>query len=288
VVCFPILPLVCVVISFSVLSLRAFSRRRLEFTQFMNSNTSSLTMSRYFRLMALATTEILLTIPLAIFTIWLNATASPLGPWRSWEDTHFDYFRVEQIPALFWRSNRLLVIAMDFTRWTAPVCALVFFAFFGFADEAKKNYRKAFSYMAKLFGHQPMKPSNFIDVASIGCVPFFCRCDSVAYQYRSRFKKPKVAQTSSTSSSSLPTYSPPFTSSYPMSDIKRTDSITTQIESLHYSKEKIQNLDSTLETDSTTEEFTPQRGYLPELRLEAFGWSSPLPQELDRRHSSYL
>ena len=166
-VCFPTLPLVCVVISFPVLSLRAFSRRRLEFSQFMNSNTSSLTMSRYFRLMALATTEILLTTPLAIFTIWLNATASPIGPWRSWEDTHFDYFRVEQIPALFWRSNHLLVISMDFTRWTAPVCALVFFSFFGFADEAKKNYRKAFWWLAQSFGYQPQKSTKFSGIPSI-------------------------------------------------------------------------------------------------------------------------
>nr|AVI69656.1 pheromone receptor [Cyclocybe aegerita] len=129
---------------YCVLSLRSFSKRRAEFGQFISSNTT-LTLSRYFRLMALAMTEICATTPLAIFMIWLNATATPIGPWRSWEDTHFAYSRVEQIPAVFWRSNRLLVIAIEFSRWVTPVCSLIFFAFFGFAYEARRQYRLAWS-----------------------------------------------------------------------------------------------------------------------------------------------
>ena len=131
----------------AVRTLFAFTRRRLEFSQFINAKNSSLTMSRYFRLMALATCEILLTTPLAIFNIWLNATLSPVGPWISWADTHYDYGRVDQVPALLWRSFPILVISIEVTRWAAPLCALVFFAFFGLADEAKKHYRLAFQWV---------------------------------------------------------------------------------------------------------------------------------------------
>lgn len=139
---------------FLVLSLRSFLQRRTEFSQFMSSNRS-FTVGRYFRLMALAATEVLFTTPQAIFMMWLNATATPVGPWRSWADTHFAFSRVEQIPAILWRENHLLALAFELSRWVAPFCALIFFIFFGFADEARKNYRKAFWYFAKPLGFQP-------------------------------------------------------------------------------------------------------------------------------------
>jgi pheromone a factor receptor len=146
------------------LSLRSFTRRRAQFNQFLSSN-KSLTISRYFRLMALAMTEIVFTIPLAIFMIWLNATAAPIGPWRSFADTHFAFSRVEQIPAVIWRGNPTLVMAMEFTRWVTPLCAIVFFAFFGFADEAKKHYRLVFLGIATCVGFKHQSPKG---VASVG------------------------------------------------------------------------------------------------------------------------
>jgi len=140
-----------------VLSLRTFARRRLEFSRFMNSTSSFLTMGRYFRLMALAMSDILLTTPLAIFTIWLNASVSPVKPWISWEDTHYNYSLIVQIPASIWRTNQVLVMIMDFTRWVSPLCAFVFFAFFGFADEAKRNYRKLFTWLSQCLPLYPWK-----------------------------------------------------------------------------------------------------------------------------------
>ena len=130
------------------LTLIKFNSHRMQFNQVVRSN-SSLTVGRYFRLMALAMTEIMLTTPLAIFTIALNATSTEVGPWRSWDDTHFAYSRIEQIPALFWRSNHLLVVSMELTRWLAPVTAVTFFLFFGFAEEARKQYHSLFSCIKK-------------------------------------------------------------------------------------------------------------------------------------------
>jgi hypothetical protein len=94
--------------------------------------------------MALAMCDILLTTPLAIFTICLNAKVSPLQPWISWEDTHYDYWRIGQLPAFFWKKNHTLVIVIEFTRWVIPICAFIFFAFFGFADEARRYYSRLF------------------------------------------------------------------------------------------------------------------------------------------------
>jgi pheromone a factor receptor len=44
------------------------------------------------------------------------------------------------------------VLSIEFSRWFLVVCALVFFAFFGFADEARKNYRLAYVSVAKRVG----------------------------------------------------------------------------------------------------------------------------------------
>ncbi|RDB18294.1 Pheromone B alpha 3 receptor [Hypsizygus marmoreus] len=179
---------------YCILSLRCFVRQRIQFNQFLSAN-KSLTVSRYFRLMALSMTEIAFTTPLAIFAIVLNATASPVGPWRSWEDTHFRFSRVDQIPAVIWRSNHLVALELEFSRWVTPLCALIFFAFFGFADEAKKHYKLAFWAVVKPFGLRPPSEKQKSGAASIG-------------QY-----KPKSYPMVSTTTSSLPPYSPPSSSS---------------------------------------------------------------------------
>nr|AAQ96344.1 pheromone receptor Rcb2 B44 [Coprinopsis cinerea] len=132
------------------LSLYEFNRRRLQFNAFLNSGTS-LTSGRYLRLMALATTEMMLTTPLSIFIIYLNATVSPIEPWISWADTHYDYWRVGQYPRVLWQLNHLLVVSMELTRWLAPFSAIVFFIFFGFAEEAKRHYKAFFAPVTKMF-----------------------------------------------------------------------------------------------------------------------------------------
>ena len=100
-------------------------------------------MSRYFRLMALAAIELLCATPLSIFQLVLNLTAQPLDPWVSWDDTHYNFSRVRLVPAVIWTMNRWFVVGVQFNRWSGPFCAIIFFAFFGFAAEARKNYRSA-------------------------------------------------------------------------------------------------------------------------------------------------
>ncbi|KAF7300917.1 Pheromone receptor [Mycena kentingensis (nom. inval.)] len=131
----------CVSACYGVLSLRQFLRRRASFSQF--SAASGLTTSRYLRLMALSGTDIFLTTPLGIVAIYLNLTATPIERWVSWADTHFDFGRVVEIPAILWRSQPLFERALEFTRWVAPATAIAFFLFFGFASEARKNYALA-------------------------------------------------------------------------------------------------------------------------------------------------
>ncbi|EAU91360.1 RCB1 [Coprinopsis cinerea okayama7 len=139
---------------YATLSIIAFRRRQTEFRDILSSSTNShTTISRYFRLMALGSVEIVLGFPLALTTCIVNATLIPVQPWISWEDTHFEFGTVLNVPAEDWRSKTATAVMLEVTsRWMSIVFALLFFGFFGFADEAKKNYRAWAERAARLVG----------------------------------------------------------------------------------------------------------------------------------------
>ncbi|EGO28761.1 hypothetical protein SERLADRAFT_406185 [Serpula lacrymans var. lacrymans S7.9] len=147
----------CVSFVFSGLTLHAFYKRRLEFSQFVNSNTS-LSINRYIRLMLLAAIEMAFTIPISIYSIYISNKGVTLEPWISWSNVHYGFSYVGLIPAVEWASDPGYKTSVEMTRWLFPSCALLFFAIFGFAGEARKNYCLAFWSVAKLFGWSPRKP----------------------------------------------------------------------------------------------------------------------------------
>jgi pheromone a factor receptor len=120
------------------MAIYAFYKRLHQFGQSMATNRN-LNRGRYLRLMALSSIDILLTIPLGTFWIVKNAKLG-VGPWRSWAYQHSDYSRVVQVPGSIWRNNLGMVVELEFWRWTLVMCAFIFFAFFGFAEEARRHY----------------------------------------------------------------------------------------------------------------------------------------------------
>jgi pheromone a factor receptor len=85
----------------------------------------------------------------------MNATskANPVQPWISWEDTHFGFSTVLKIPGAAWRSSEGGP-TIELTRWMSVVGGLLFFAFFGFAEEARKHYNKAVGSVCSVIGVQ--------------------------------------------------------------------------------------------------------------------------------------
>lgn len=135
------------------MSIRAFNKSRAQFKEFLSSSGhSNINNSRYIRLMCLAGAELFCTIPLGCYAIYLNAHNGGMRPWKGWADTHSHFSRVQQIPSILWRSNSRTEVSLELTRWIVVFCAFIFFAFFGFADEAKKNYRSGLSTIAKKVG----------------------------------------------------------------------------------------------------------------------------------------
>lgn len=134
---------------YGVLSIRSFLKLRSQFKEVLTAN-SNLSTSRYFRLMLLSGIEVICTVPLGIYALCLNA--SHLKPWLGWEDTHLEFSKVLQYPGAIWRGISPVDSSLELTRWFPVVCAIVFFALFGFAEEARKNYRSAAQSVGKHVG----------------------------------------------------------------------------------------------------------------------------------------
>ena len=130
--------------------------------------------------MALSTTSLLLLIPISSYGIYLNVTSQPLGPWRSWSDTHFDFGRIEQIPAIVWRASPRAVVANELNRWIAPACSFIFFAYFGVASEARRHYSKAFWFVASKLGFEPRHRNEKAGLQSLGYVGSFSHRDPIS------------------------------------------------------------------------------------------------------------
>jgi len=154
-------PLVIGLISgvYSALIIRAFYVRSVEIKAVMSTN-NTITFHRYFRLMALATVDLLLTIPFSAFIIYANLKYGKVAPWISWDHTHSGFSRIDQIPAHFWRSNSFGQFSVEASRWSVVACGFIFFMFFGFADEARRNYRKAYACLASRLGSKVASTSK--------------------------------------------------------------------------------------------------------------------------------
>ncbi|KAJ6589756.1 pheromone A receptor-domain-containing protein [Mycena capillaripes] len=149
----------CVSAAYCVLSIKSFYRSRTQFKKLL-SNNNNLNLNRYIRLMCLASTDLLFTIPLGIWVLCVNVQVVGLSPWISWADTHSNFSRVQQIPGVFWRADVYSVASLETTRWVTVACAFLFFGYFGFADEAIKNYRSAFHSVAKRVGYSHASMSS--------------------------------------------------------------------------------------------------------------------------------
>ncbi|KAI0250459.1 STE3-like pheromone receptor, partial [Lactifluus subvellereus] len=141
----------CVSLVYCVRTIYYLYKRQHQLNEIISSKCG-VNRSLYIRLMMLAGVEILGTIPLGSFYISL-VIKSGLGPWVSWADVHSYYSEIMQVPSIIWKHNPSSVVWLELSRWSLVLCAFLFFAFFGFADEARQNYRRAYWSVAGLFNY---------------------------------------------------------------------------------------------------------------------------------------
>lgn len=132
-------------------TLRVFFRRRRQFSELLASN-SNLTFNRYFRLMALAGVELCSTVPLTIYLI-VFSLRNPIYQWAGLADLHWGFSRVSLFPAVQWLMTPGQMTGICLQPWLTIACAIIFFLFFGLAEEARTHYRLAFTTVAKKLGY---------------------------------------------------------------------------------------------------------------------------------------
>ncbi|KAI0292308.1 GPCR fungal pheromone mating factor [Russula brevipes] len=138
-------------LSYGARSICALYKRQRRFKEIMSA-TPGLNHGRYFRLMALSSLDMLLTIPIAVYIVVLDVKQG-VDPWISWDETHFNYSRVVQVPGFVWKNEAHTSQVLEMYRWSLVLCAFVFFAFFGFADEARQHYRLVYNSLARRIGY---------------------------------------------------------------------------------------------------------------------------------------
>ncbi|GJE86298.1 fungal a-factor pheromone receptor STE3 [Phanerochaete sordida] len=140
----------CISAFYCIGTLRAFMRRRRQFSELLASN-NNMNFNRYFRLMALATLELLGTIPFSIYFLYRD-TQYPIYVWRGLTDIHLGFSRIDQYPYLVWNATPGNKIGVTLSQYLTIACGIVFFLFFGLAEEARTHYRLAFTTVAKRLG----------------------------------------------------------------------------------------------------------------------------------------
>lgn len=136
---------------YGALTIRAFINKRKQHKELIPSSPN-LTYDCYWRLMALASVDFCFTIPL---TIWALVDDALLGirPWVSWASIHSGYTQIIEVPRTTLDQSPVAIQGLELYRWSSVLCAFIFFAFFGFAEEARKNYRLLASTIAKSLGY---------------------------------------------------------------------------------------------------------------------------------------
>jgi hypothetical protein len=155
-----------IAIVYGILSLRAFLKRRTMVEEFLNSHASGsgsgsgLNADRYFRLMCFSAVELTIAFPLVLYQLLNNAINNPIFPWISWEETHYQFDRFDQIPATFLQQSASLSLQFALGIWSFPFLAYIFFVFFGLGREQINQYKRWFYALLKPFGIKPPPPAS--------------------------------------------------------------------------------------------------------------------------------
>ncbi|KAG8948931.1 a-factor receptor [Tulasnella sp. 424] len=137
--------------TYASLAIRAFLKQRKQFSDLLQSANSGLTIGRYFRLMALAATEIICSLPMSTYTMVLNIQTG-LHPWISWADTHYNFNRFEKLPFGWFKLFPRNWILINISRYSLPVGSFIFFIYLGMSGESGQFYRRQFWKVARLLG----------------------------------------------------------------------------------------------------------------------------------------
>ncbi|VDB95773.1 unnamed protein product [Peniophora sp. CBMAI 1063] len=138
---------------------RIFYRHNREMNQFLQSN-NSVSRTNYFRILALASIDILLTLPIGVAIIVLNvkdqlSSFDRFPFYYGWTYDHTDWQPVSFSFADIVSEGPFNVAALYFTYWTSPALAFVIFGLFGITSEARASYWRIICTVGSWCGWKP-------------------------------------------------------------------------------------------------------------------------------------
>ena len=119
-----------------VLALRWFLIRRMQFTALLQASSGGLTTGRYLRLISLTLVDVTIVIFGAIYQLVIRFKTDELSPYGSWREAHQDFGQIQQYSEDF----NIDVASNAMTLYLLPLYSFVFFIFFGFGEEAIREY----------------------------------------------------------------------------------------------------------------------------------------------------
>ncbi|KZV69825.1 hypothetical protein PENSPDRAFT_652092 [Peniophora sp. CONT] len=166
-------PLISIVFYYPKVA-RTYYRQRREIDIFLRSNFS-VTRTNYFRILVLASLDILLTLPIGIVSITLDVVQSlsvdefPFYPGWTFLHTDWEPFGVSYTELQ--ADGTASLAEKYFGQWTSPILAFVIFGLFGVTPEARASYWRIISTIGGWVGWKPTPRSRNGQV-SLGDIEF--------------------------------------------------------------------------------------------------------------------
>ena len=145
--------------SILVKTIRIFHRHSREINSFLQSN-NSVSRTNYYRIFALASIDIVLTLPIGIATIALqSAELTAFGHlpfYRGWTVVHTDWEPVSNSYEEVLEGGTSTVAQFYFVQWTSPILAFAIFGLFGVTSEARASYWRIIRTIGGRLGWKPI------------------------------------------------------------------------------------------------------------------------------------
>jgi pheromone a factor receptor len=126
-----------------------FTSRRMQFKQVLQNKGGGLNTSRFVRLVALSSVEMLLAVPISAYTLATSAK-DYLEPIASWSDVHLDWYRIDKFDAASATALGQALVITSAQRWIPVFASFAYFTFFGMQEEALTSYKDRAVWIAQL------------------------------------------------------------------------------------------------------------------------------------------
>ena len=140
-----------------------FYRQSRDINRFLQSN-NSVSRNNYMRILALASIDVLITLPVGIANIVLQVTQllsqGPMQFYFGWTYDHTDWEPVGYSYAEAVAFGTSEVVGLYFDQWTSPFLAFVIFGLFGITAEARASYWHIICTVCGWFGFEPKVRGN--------------------------------------------------------------------------------------------------------------------------------